>query len=191
MKYDKADYRVMLLELICHSNADPSSGIPLADKHVQHLAATAEKFLQSKTDHLYIAIALPPLINRSRYHCAHINIREKRIIYHGMINTQFGYCTAIHRLHNYSKDTALKYAAENWACDLVDLTYEGSAEKSELWNEVRHNLEPRSFPCEWKAHDPTTISEVSEDERMVHRAIEKQIYKLHRSYTRSAISSCL
>jgi hypothetical protein len=191
MKYHKQDYKAMLVELICQSNANPANGIPLADIHVQHLAATAEKFLQSKTDHRYIALALPPLINRSRYHCVHIDTSEKRIVYHGMVDTQFGYCTTIHRLHNYGKDTALKYAAENWARDLVDSTDEDAAEQSELWNQVRHDLEPRRFPGELKAHNPATTSEASEDECMVYRVIEKQMYKLHRPHTRSAISSCL
>ncbi|KAH8704517.1 hypothetical protein GQ44DRAFT_777975 [Phaeosphaeriaceae sp. PMI808] len=171
MDFSKEYYTTVLLELVCQSHANPANNLLLTDKHVQHFATTAEEFLHTVPDHSQIAIALPPLVNRSSYHCAHIDVRKRLIVYHGVFSAESDSCGANHRPHTYGKGAAIKYAVDNWAQDLLSLT---------RGEEVSESKNTNDLLCE-------ELESRADDGSLARQAIERQMQQLRPRYAVSRL----
>jgi hypothetical protein len=81
-------------------------------------------------------------------------------------------------LHAHGRDTAIKHAPKN---ETVWVSDSGNIEESQINNSS----------CGPRAQGLTTAREVSEEEQLVHRAIDRQMQRLQRHRLRPAIASRL
>jgi hypothetical protein len=173
----KESYLKMLTELVCQSKDGNINGSLLTNRHVQHLSVTAEEFLRMYASFKTVAIALPPLVCNNWYHCLHVNIGERRIVYHEAVHACSYFREVDQGPCHYSKRAAMKNAEDMWGHDfplnwsrMMPLE---NKQRTEL-ADVIHETQDLCEPLELEITDATE----TEDEELSQRAIEKQMRRL-------------
>ncbi|KAF2179654.1 hypothetical protein K469DRAFT_693895 [Zopfia rhizophila CBS 207.26] len=119
----KECYENMLEGLVRQSGDELYKDSHLRDHHLQHFSVTAKKYLEDHAGFGVIPIALPPLVCKDRYHCAHVSIKESRIIYHKVASMSFLSCGVVQAHCKYGREAAINYAENNWGGDLLGPTW--------------------------------------------------------------------